>query len=70
MKDVNRAYSQFTTPELRGIFARTGLDSHPETIRMFYRLAQQTRSSRFVQGEGSTKVDAGDLRNFYKGMEP
>lgn len=70
MKGVNRAYSQFTTPELREIFARTGLDSHPEMIRMFHRLAKQTRDPRYVRGAGSTETDAGDLRKFYKGMEP
>lgn len=70
IKAVNKAYAKFTTPELRTLFEESGLNCHPEVIRMFHRMAKATSDGRFIKGTGNGGMPSGDIRNFYKGMNP
>lgn len=70
IKAVNKAYAKFTTPELRTLFEESGLNCHPEVIRMFHRMAKATSDGRFIKGTGNGSMPSGDIRNFYKGMNP
>lgn len=70
IKAVSKVYAKFTTPELRSLFEESGLNCHPEVIRMFYRLSKATSDGRYIKGTGNGSVASGDIRNFYKGMNP
>lgn len=70
IKAVNKVYAKFTTPELRTLFEESGLNCHPEVIRMFHRMAKATSDGRFIKGTGNGSMSSGDIRNFYKGMNP
>lgn len=70
IKAVNKAYTKFTTPELRTLLEESGLNCHPEVIRHFYRLSKATEDGRYIKGTGNGSVPSGDIRNFYKGMNP
>lgn len=70
IKAVNKAYAKFTTPELRTLLEESGLNCHPEVIRHFYRLSKATEDGRYIKGAGNGSTPSGDIRNFYKGMNP
>ena len=70
IKAVNKAYAKFTTPELRTLLEESGLNCHPEVIRHFYRLSKATEDGRYIKGTGNGSIPSGDIRNFYKGMNP
>jgi hypothetical protein len=70
IKAVNKAYTKFTTPELRTLLEESGLNCHPEVIRHFYRLSKATEDGRYIKGTGNGSIPSGDIRNFYKGMNP
>ena len=70
IKAVNKAYTKFTTPELRTLLEESGLNCHPEVIRHFYRLSKATEDGRYIKGTGNGSISSGDIRNFYKGMNP
>lgn len=69
LKGINAAFNRFTTPELRKLFAASGLDSHPEMLRMFYRLNKLTSEGRVIRGGGTQGTPEDDIRNFYKGLK-
>ena len=71
LKGIREAYARYTTPELRTLMGRTGLDSHPEMLRLFHRLAVESGEGRFVGSSGgSGKSSGGDITDFYVGMKP
>lgn len=71
LKGIREAYNAFTTPELRQVMARTGLDNHPEFLRLFHRLAKESGGGRFLTSSGKQGENNGnDLTKFYKGMNP
>lgn len=70
IKAVSKVYTRFTTPELRSLLEESGLNCHPEVIRMFHRLTKATSEGRYINGTGNGSVPSGDIRNFYKGMNP
>ena len=72
MKAVNRAYAATTTPELRQLLKVSGLDSHPEVIRHFYRLSRKLSDGAFITsaGGGRGANGSGSQQDFYKGMNP
>lgn len=67
LQGTNEAYMRFTTREFRALMKESGLDSHPEVIRVFYRLSKQTGEGSLVKGGGATPPKD-DPRNFYKGL--
>lgn len=69
LKGINRAYREFTTPELRSLLQESGLNSHPEMLRLFNRLAKATGESRFVRGGADRGTPEDDVRSFYKGLK-
>lgn len=69
LKGINRAYVEFTTPELRSLLQESGLNSHPEMLRLFNRLAKATGESRFVRGGADRGTPEDDVRSFYKGLK-
>lgn len=69
LKGINRAYREFTTPELRSLLQESGLNSHPEMLRLFNRLANATGESRFVRGGADRGTPEDDVRSFYKGLK-
>jgi len=46
------AYTKFASPELQNLLKASGLEGHPEVIRLFFRTGSALRDDRFV-GEGS-----------------
>lgn len=69
LKGINRAYKEFTTPELRSLLQESGLNSHPEMLRHFNRLAKMTGESRFIRGGADRGTPEDDVRSFYKGLK-
>lgn len=53
---ANRALAQFGTPELDAALASTGMDSHPEMVRLFYRIGKAMADDTTERGTGG--VDA------------
>lgn len=52
---INQAYKDFTTPKLREMFAKTGLDSHPEIVRMFQRISEKISPDSFERGAAGAR---------------
>jgi len=53
---AKKALDTFGTPELRALLDQSGLGSHPELIRAFYRAGKSISEDTFVAG-GNTKGD-------------
>ena len=53
---AKKALDSFGTPELRELLEKSGLGSHPEMIRAFYRAGKAISEDTFVAG-GNTKGD-------------
>lgn len=51
---------EFTTPALRQLFKETGLEVHPEVIRLFHRLRLRVADDRVVNG-GESEPVTGDI---------
>ncbi len=60
MATAKVAYSKFASPELRELMKATGLETHPEVIRMFYRAGRALSDDSFV-GEGSSTSSGPDF---------
>lgn len=56
------ALDKFGTPELNAVLLKTGLGSHPELLRAFFRAGQAISQDGFVPGRSGTSKDA---RNLY-----
>lgn len=68
LKGINRAYGEFTTPELRTLLQDSGLNNHPEMLRLFNKIAKATGESRYIRGDAvREREDA--ARKFYKGLK-
>lgn len=65
LKEINRAYGEWATPELRKVLAASGLNSHPEMLRLFYKISKATGEGRFVRGGSSRGTPEDDGRKFY-----
>lgn len=66
LKVCNRAFNdqRFVSPELRTLLNQTGLDSHPEVLRLFYRVGKLTGEGEFIRSE--TQAPRGpDYRSRY-----
>lgn len=44
MKYANEAYSEFCTPKLKEFFEKTGLNYHPEIIKLFHKIGELSAS--------------------------
>ena len=44
MKYANEAYSEFATSELKEFFEKTGLNYHPEIIKLFHKIGELSAS--------------------------
>ena len=60
-----RAYNdqRLVTPELQALLKDSGLNSHPEVVRLFYRIGKLTSSGQVIQG--GSKPKATDYRGRY-----
>lgn len=65
LKDINRAYGEWATPELQKLLAESGLNNHPEMLRLFYKISKATGEGRFVRGGSSRGTPEDDGRKFY-----
>lgn len=45
---ANKAYEQFASPALRELLSKSGLDGHPEVVRMFARLGRDMADDKLV----------------------
>lgn len=70
LKGIQKAYRDTTTPELRAILQQSGLDSHPEVVRHFYRLSKERAEGRFITSGNASGGGSGPTDDFYKGMKP
>lgn len=52
------AYRQFATPELRAILNASGLEAHPEVVRLFYRVGKTMQQDAGVTGNASAAPQA------------
>ncbi len=43
MEVANEAYSEFTSPKLKEILEKTGLNYHPELIKMFHKIGELSK---------------------------
>lgn len=50
---ANRAFKQFATPEFIKFLKGSGLSSHPEVVRVFYRIGKSMSPDMGVTGQGS-----------------
>lgn len=62
--EINRAYRDFTTPKLRELFSKTGLDSHPEVVRLFKSIADKISPDSFERGAAGARQSM-SARQFY-----
>ena len=53
--DINRMYKSITTPALRELFKRTGLDCNPEVIRMIKVYSDRISQDSFEKGAAGAK---------------
>lgn len=62
---AKRVYNdtRIVTPELQTLLKDTGLNSHPEVVRLFCRLGKLTNSGQVISGDAKPK--ARDLRSRY-----
>ncbi|MFI9652834.1 hypothetical protein [Guyparkeria halopsychrophila] len=58
------ALDQFGTPELQSLLNESGLGSHPEMIRAFYRAGKAMSEDQFVNGQ-TRSAQGGDARSLY-----
>lgn len=63
MASANAAYKKFTTPALRDLLERSGLNTHPDLIRLFRNIGSQVSDDAVVRGTPSAARDP--LANFY-----
>lgn len=63
MATANTAYTKFTTPALREILERSGLNCHPDMIRLFHTLGKQLSDDAAVRGRPS--ANRNPLAGFY-----
>lgn len=63
MATANSAYKRYTTPALREILERTGLNTHPDMIRMFRDFGAAMSDDSTVRGRPTGQRDP--LLNFY-----
>lgn len=54
---------RLVTPELQSLLKQSGLSSHPEVVRLFYRVGKLTSSGQVIQGNAKPK--ARDFRSRY-----
>lgn len=50
------ALNKFGTPELKELINNSGLGTHPEVIRLLYRVGKQVSEDSIVRGTGATPV--------------
>lgn len=61
-----KAYNdqRLVTPELQSLLKDSGLNSHPEVVRLFYRIGKLTTGGQFIEGGSAPK--AFDYRARYR----
>ena len=69
LKSINHTYMDTTTEGLREVLMKTGLNSHPEVLRFFYRLNKERSEGKFIPSAVSSDDRSGS-DDFYKGMRP
>lgn len=63
MDTANAAYNKLTTPALREILERSGLNCHPDMIRLFHSLGKQLSDDAALRGRPS--ANRNPLAGFY-----
>lgn len=58
------AYEKYCSPALKELFKETGLNTHPDMIKMFYGLAQAISEDTTPRGNGGSH--GYDVRQFFK----
>lgn len=54
-RSINQAYKALTTPALRDLFKRTGLDCNPDVVRMFKTYADRVSQDSFEKGAAGAR---------------
>lgn len=63
MAAANAAYKKYTTPALRALLEQSGLNTHPDMIRLFRNIGAQVSDDAVVRGAPSAKSNP--LAGFY-----
>lgn len=62
---AKRAYKQFASEKLREEFRESGLDKHPEVIRLFLHVGQAVSGDVAIQGQAAKGPGYADARTMY-----
>lgn len=63
LEQANKAYMNLVPEGLQDIFKRSGLNTHPEMIRMFHSISQRLSDDKVVRGGRAS--EAPSLANFF-----
>ncbi len=61
---ANKAYNKYCSEGLKDLFKQTGLNTHPDVIKMFYSLSQMMSEDTTPRGNGGSH--GYDVRQFFK----
>lgn len=61
---ARKALDQFGTDELRALLNESGLENHPEVIRLLYRAGRAVSGDRYVGGSPSKSSNPAGVRSF------
>ena len=64
IESANKAYTSLVPKGLQDIFQRTGLNTHPDMIRMFHSISQKMSDDSVVRG-GRSAAERPSLANFF-----
>lgn len=62
LNDANRIYQKYVSPDLQELFSSTGLNTHPEVVRLFHSLSKALSDDAIVRGGQAQKPT---LANFF-----
>ena len=57
MEIANDAYTKITTPKLRELFKETGLNFHPEIIKMFHKIGEFSKEDDIIYSQNPSREE-------------
>lgn len=66
---AGKAYSKFASPKLQAILTNSGLNSHPEVVKMFNTMGKAISEDSFVKGGNAVKgKNEGGLKDMFSDL--
>ena len=62
---MDKVYMRYASPELRKVFRQSGLDTHPEVLRMMYRISQDVSEDVLLKGTTRGSFSGDDARSMF-----